>query len=366
MTLVTFDGERPHDVAEALRRLLPSSELRLVRGGARKWSMSNPRSLLASASWSFGQVDRREMTPVLADLARRPDTTFHFDDPTTALAGSSVRGALRVASTHNVEHSYLRDFARSQPPRIRATLSWEARKIAAEERRVWRSFDLTLACSEVDAAQIRAEGARRVEVCPNGTDAVDRVALPALGPDEDLKLVFVGSADFWPYEVGIAWFVKEVMPLLEQDGRTTLDVVGHPPAEPVHHPNVRYTGRVPDVMPYYEAAHALVIPLFHGSGTRLKAIEAAAVGRPVVSTAVGMEGLAFEPQKHYVRAETAQEFRAGLARLRAQLASGGNELEPILHAARAEAERLFWPKITQDLAALYQDALARREHASER
>jgi len=362
-TVVTFannaDPAQPEVTIDDMRRALPNADVRLVP--RRPHSENVHRHLLGRASTQFGRVDTSALRATVAELANGSlGTVVHFDDLAMALGGIGVSAALRVANTHNVEHEYLHRLATTQPLHTRAVLELESRKIAAEERRVWRGFDLTLATSEVDAALIRGSGARRVVVCPNGTDPVERLPMPPLERGRSLRLVFVGSADFWPYALGLAWFVREVMPLVQRDGPVTLEVVGRPPAEPVLHPLVSYTGRVPDVRPHYAAAHALVIPLFQASGTRLKALEAAALGRPVVSTATGMEGLPMQPDTHYFAAETAGDFRRAIGSLRDRL-GGSTGVEPMLAAARAQAEPLFWPAITRRLADVYLAELESRQ-----
>jgi glycosyltransferase involved in cell wall biosynthesis len=80
-------------------------------------------------------------------------------------------------------------------------------------------------------------------------------------------------------------------------------------------PRIVVTGTVADMRPYLHAASAVVVPLFYGSGTRLKILEAFAAGVPVISTAKGAEGLDVKDGKHLLVAETAAEFVAALQRL---------------------------------------------------
>ncbi len=357
MTVVTFAmGSSSDTTVDELRRVVPNAEYVLIPRTPH--SKNVHRNVLGRASTEFGKVDTSAVTPAVDQIARgSPDTIVHFDDLAMAIGGIGVRAGLRVASTHNVEHELMHRIATTQRLHTRAFLELESRKIAAEERRVWRAADVTLATSDVDAAIIRDAGARRVAVCPNGTDPVERGSMQSLEPGQALRLVFIGSGDFWPYAMGLAWFVREVMPIVQEDGPVTLEVVGHAPPKPVEHPLVTYAGRVRDVRPYYAAAHALVIPLFQASGTRLKALEAAAFGRPILSTPVGMEGLPMQPETHYLAAETASEFRRAIALLRDRLTTGGSGLEQQLHATRAQAEPFFWPAITRRLADLYREEI---------
>jgi glycosyltransferase involved in cell wall biosynthesis len=353
VTLVTFADGPTYDgtaaTREDLERVLPGVRLELVPYG-RPHPRGARRGVLGRASTTWGHY----ATPALRAaferaLAARPGAVLHLDDPGVGLAGLGVAHAgATVFAPHNVEHRIVQEVARERSLDHRVFLEAEWRKIRAEERRLWRGCDLTLAVSAIDAASIRAGGARAVALAPNGADAVGLAAWAPPATGEPLRLLFVGTADYWPYELGIAWFVRQALPRLRHDGPVVFDVVGAPPPHPVRAEGVTYHGRVPDVLPFYERAHALVIPVFQGSGTRLKAVEAAAAGRPVISTALGAEGLPLRPGVEYLRAEDPAGFAAAAARLRA----GG--VEPVIAAARRACEPLLWPRIVDDLAARYQ------------
>ena len=117
---------------------------------------------------------------------------------------------------HDVEHTILRLGAQVGSPPRRFFNAVEARKVGREEHRIWRTMDLCLAVSPLDAAAMEAGGARRVELCPNGAQSVGRLPLRPLGVDEPLRLLFVGSGSYAPYERGIAWFVREVLPVFDR------------------------------------------------------------------------------------------------------------------------------------------------------
>jgi glycosyltransferase involved in cell wall biosynthesis len=112
------------------------------------------------------------------------------------------------------------------------------------------------------------------------------------------------DAMFYFYEE-ILPYIKRVMPNIE------VWVVGINPAavlEKLKGHNVHVTGRVDDVRPFYRRSSVCVIPLRAGGGTRLKILESMALGRPVVSTTIGCEGLGVEDGKHLFIADTAEEF----------------------------------------------------------
>jgi hypothetical protein len=245
--------------------------------------------LLRARSYEWGRYATPALARTLAaELAAAPGAVLHLDDPGVALAAGRVdrriidrgaasarrpsrghgaasqqrsnqghgaaspqrsnrgHGAARLVAfaPHNVEHRIVRDSAAGSPAR-RALLGLEWHKIAAEERRLWRSADLCVAVSPVDADAMRAGGARDVVLAPNGTDPVMASPLPPRVPAGPLQLLFVGSGTYAPNERGVAWFVREALPVVRERTRVALDVVGRPPHRPLPAPDVHYVGSVP-------------------------------------------------------------------------------------------------------------------------
>jgi glycosyltransferase involved in cell wall biosynthesis len=123
---------------------------------------------------------------------------------------------------------------------------------------------------------------------------------------------------------------------------------------------VLVTGFVPDVRPYLRSAAICVCPIRVGGGTRLKVLDALAMAKPLVSTAIGVEGLSLIEGTHYLRAESAQEFVAQIERL---------EKEPSLRLSLGEAgrvlavERFDWHVVGRQLDAAYARAASRGARA---
>jgi polysaccharide biosynthesis protein PslH len=350
----------------ALRAALPDVDVRFIDGlgPSKRWDQL--RSLGSAHSWSFGRYATAALRGEIARLTHLLDAdVVHADDLGAALAlpdrSSLPASSLVVYSSHNVESRIVAgDAAASRGPR-RMFAANDARKLRREERAVWSGVDLVLAVSEHDADVIRRETPIDVELCPNGTDPVEPRP-PALREAGDaVRLLFVGSGSYAPYERGLAWFGSEVMPELRTHQRIVFDVVGRPPRRPPTAPEIVHHGRVDDLAPWYADADAVVVPVFEGSGTRLKLVEAAAHGRPIVTTALGAQGLPLEPDVHYLRAETPSEFVAAIERV----AHGPTATEDLVERARAAIAPLMWTNISASLGRRYLDALESRRQAAQ-
>jgi glycosyltransferase involved in cell wall biosynthesis len=145
--------------------------------------------------------------------------------------------------------------------------------------------------------------------------------------------------------------------LVQARVHATLDVVGNPPPDPVQAPGVTYVGRVAEVRGWYERAHVAIVPVFEGSGTRLKIVEAMALGRPIVSTRLGAEGLPISSPEHYLQADDPAAFATALVEMARWCSVGDPKLANMLTSARAAAEPLFWPRIVEQLCEVYRRAI---------
>jgi glycosyltransferase involved in cell wall biosynthesis len=135
-----------------------------------------------------------------------------------------------------------------------------------------------------------------------------------MGTNENpTELVFTGSMDWYPNEDGILHFINYVLPLIRRKvPDASLTVVGRNPTNRIiaaaSDAVVTVTGTVPDVRPYMSRSAVYVVPLRVGGGTRMKIFEAIAMGKAVVSTTVGAEGLPLIDGRHYLKADSPKHF----------------------------------------------------------
>lgn len=279
-------------------------------------------ALPVSVATDYSRAGRRTIE---AELRRKPDLVV-VDFPHAAMLAPPPYPCPSVLFTHNVEAEIFRRHAEAAADPLRRAL-WrsQASKMARYERALLASFAAVVAVAERDRDHFReAYGAEHVCVIPTGVDLEHFTYSPSplLAPGSAASVVFTGSMDWMANIDGIEYFMDQVWPLVARarpDARFV--VVGrNPPAALVERALARklnwtFTGFVDDVRPYVRAAHAYVIPLRVGGGTRIKVYEAMALGCPVVSTSIGVEGLPVERGHHYVEADAPGDMAAALLAL---------------------------------------------------
>jgi glycosyltransferase involved in cell wall biosynthesis len=230
-------------------------------------------------------------------------------------------------------------FARLQAPRVRALerdLAGRAAGISCVSRR--------------DADSLEALGARRPPlVVPNGVDLL-RYRMRAEAPVEEV-VFFVGDLSWPPNADGVRWLRERVWPALKRARPAArAEVLGREaPADVAAFagPDWVLPGEGGDTRPYWARAAVAVVPLLAGGGTRLKILEAAACGVPVVSTRVGAEGLDFAAGEEILLRDAPDDFAAAVAGLLADPAAARRQAV----AARARVESLYgWERIGREFA----------------
>jgi sugar transferase (PEP-CTERM/EpsH1 system associated) len=228
-----------------------------------------------------------------------------------------------VLFTHNVEAEIWRRHAETATGRG-ARLLYEAqhRRMLAFEGRSLRRFDGVLAVSEADRdtfARLYPGAAKRpIEIVATGVDTQFFAPAPSEASSRDL--VFTGSMDWLPNEDAMLYFCRDILPLIRaREPAVSLSIVGRAPTPAVQklaaEHGIVVTGRVDDVRPFMRDAAVYIVPLRIGGGTRLKIFEAMAMGKAVVSTTVGAEGLPVTDGEHVRIADEPGAFADAVLRL---------------------------------------------------
>lgn len=248
-------------------------------------------------------------------------------------------------------------FVRASSPskRLRYGLTWAKYRRYLKRLLSHYSLATVVSAKEKELVERLVAPSTPVTVVPNGVEPGDYAGFHR-EPEPD-TLIFAGSLTFTPNYEAMRWFVGEVWPLVKaQQPEACLTITGAPgerrlpPAE-----GVTLAGFVPDVRPLVANAWVSVAPIHAGGGTRLKILEALALGTPVVATSKGAEGLDLVAGEHLLLADSPEDFAAAVVcllrdrDLRARLAKNG---------ARRVHEQYSWPAIMPHLTDLLEAVVA--------
>ena len=257
----------------------------------------------------------------------------------------------KVLFTHNVETSiWQQHYTLARNPLWKIMCWREYKTMQWFERCCINRADHVLTVSAQDQSVFSEMiDSSRITVIPTGVDV--NYFRPSSEPPQPNTLVFSGAMDWLPNEDGVQYFVKQILPLIrKQMSNVSLCVVGRSPSRRLlalgaDHPNVHVTGCVDDVRPYVQSASVYVVPLRIGGGTRLKIFEAMAMGKAIVSTSIGAEGLPVQPGIDIMIADKPEEF----ARATVHLLEDHNRREALGRAARElVVHGHSWEVVAQD------------------
>jgi len=280
----------------------------------------------------------------------------------TFLYGFSFPSGTRVVlDAHNIEyevHRRMCEGERSLPRRVFNRL--EHVRCRRFEQRSWKQVDGCLVTSKREAQIVLAHAPDTpVAVAPNGVDLGH--FRPAREVPRPNSLVFNGILTYRPNLVAAHWLIEEVWPLVQsRHPDATLTVVGRAyPADlqKLKRPGVLLTGEVPDIRPYLQRAAVIGVPVRMGGGTRLKVVEGLAMGKAIVSTSLGCEGLEIRDGQHVLIADDAGAFADKIVHLFANRAARAE----LGQAGRALVERYYsWSLAGRRAQALHEFVAARR------
>ena len=249
-----------------------------------------------------------------------------------------------VLFQHNVESEIWRRHANNGSAGLRKMIyGIEFSKMLRYEQATVARFDHVIAVSEHDKQLMSAwVDPHRVTVVPTGVDT-EQYSPAKTAITEKPLAVFVGAMDWEPNVDAVKYFCADIWPQVRAKiPEARFRIVGRNPDHRVKAlagDSVEVTGRVPSVVEHLQEAAVVVVPLRVGGGTRLKIYEAMAVGKAVISTTVGAEGLDVQDGTDIVISDTAGCFSESLARL----LQDASDRARLGRAARATAERYGWP-----------------------
>ena len=275
----------------------------------------------------------------------------------------------KVLFTHNVEAIIWR-----RHYEVASNLIWKAisrrewRKMEAAELRYLRLADRVLTVSETDRdAFAQVIDHEKLTVIPTGVDV--SYFQPMQVEDRPNSLVFTGSMDWLPNEDAILYFAEAILPLIKrQCPDISLEVVGRSPSRKLRalaesEKSIRLTGWVEDIRPFLSCGAVCIVPLRIGGGTRLKIFEAMAMGKAVVSTSVGAEGLPVQSGENIMLADTPEAFSNAVMSL---LNNSVQRKRLGASASNLVQEKYSWRRVAENFARILQEVVERSSASATR
>ncbi len=348
-----------HRGRDTLTRRLPDMALRLESDEMR----SLTRQLVEANAYDIVQTEGIEMAQYGA-LARE------------RAADRGIRTAW-VFDDHNCEYLLQK---RSATTDLRNPSRWVAaayslaqwQKLESYERQICRQADAVVAVSPADAEALQAlVPDLEVTVVSNGIDLdlYPYVGSPDVGAEAangaSPNLVFTGKMDYRPNIDAALWFGQNVLPLIRKDrDDVRFQIVGmnpHPRLDELRaNPAIEITGMVPETISYIQNSAVYVIPMRVGGGTRFKALEAMASGKPIVTTSLGVEGIPVKDEQELMFADTPEAFADAVLHLLQEDEVTRAKRHELGLSARAFVESHYgWQQIVPRLEALYQSTISK-------
>jgi glycosyltransferase involved in cell wall biosynthesis len=265
-----------------------------------------------------------------------------------------------IVDSHNVDYELARQYAHaggSLTRRLYAAANW--RKLRREELRTYRDADGVYLCSAADERRLldQVPGVRTA-VIPNAADVEYYQPRPTDPPLDSRTVVFFGLLSYFPNVDGVTHFVHDIWPrIVDAHPDARLKIVGGrapPSLLALAGPRIELTGFVPDLRPHLAAAATVVVPLRLGGGTRLKIVEAMAMGKAIVSTSLGAEGIEAVPGDDLLVEDQPAAFADAVSRL---LTDPGLAARIGQSARRLAVQRYSWSRAAQALEGFYRRTL---------
>lgn len=356
---------QPSDIEaslEGLRELGEAEAFAIPQEGSRlRWYWDHARSVVRRLPYTrYAYATRAVEARISEILQSRPIDLIHIDSLDLAHYLPMVLGDVPVVcGHHNVESVLLRLRADMQSSKLAGMyMRLQAGFVEEEERSSCRRVALNITCSSVDAGRLEAiaPGASVLAV-PNGVDT--QAFLPDYSGSEGL--VFVGGHTWFPNRDGMEWFAESVLPMVRRHHPDVpVTWIGRMPDEVgrrIHADHgITVTGYVEDIRPFVRRAACMIVPIRVGGGTRLKILDGWSMGKALVSTSVGCEGLEARDDENILIADNATSFADAALRLLSDPLLRGR----LGQAARATAERTYdWNVIQGGLLEAYRGETAR-------
>jgi len=334
---------------EVVHLPIESSRTALYRMALTSLFTKDPLSVNWVKSPGMRQQLRQLMNKVKFDLV-------HFDTISLAAYRNEVGQTPKILNHHNIEsHLLKRRTLFEKNPLKRLYYALEGEKLERYEKTACAEFDTNFTVSELDKQRLlELVPAARADVIANGVDVeYFNPGAEAVVPG---NLLMASGMNWFPNRDAVLYMCNEIWPLLTaQMPELSWTVVGASPPQQVldlatSDKRVSVTGFVDDVRPYLSRAEIYLCPMRDGGGTRVKILDALAMGKAIVSTTMACEGIDVTPGKNVLFADSPREFVEQIQRLRSDATLRENLGR---EARKFVVDHYSWPVIGRNLSAIY-------------
>jgi len=351
-----YGGKKDSEYESAIQRELPGAQTiwtAALDGNAFAQSVDYIQRVFQPAPFAVSKFTHPSVRRTLASWlagAKQFDVTV-CDFLSASLNFPDVLTAPCVLFQHNVETALWRRMATTEAnPAKRIAYQIEAAKMARYERRALGKFHHIIAVSEHDRQQMLAMSPRcGITVVATGVDT-EKYAVAPPATANPPRIVFTGSMDWEPNLDAVAYFCQDIFPrVLAESPSAIFQIVGrnpHPRVKQLASDHVQVTGTVPSVAEYLRDATLVIVPLRIGGGTRLKIFEAMAMGKAVISTSIGAEGLDVHSGRDLILADDPASFAEAIM----SLLRNATLRQKYERAAAQLAAQYDWSNIVQRFA----------------
>ena len=356
VTLLSYADSTHQDGLMQLRDQLPVvvTERRLRTGMAKR--SDQLRSIASMTPFTSREAYSQALQRTLNELCvTTACDVVHIEG--MVLGGLAIpQGVRLILDEPDVAYEVYQRMCESERSTIRRLYNrWEYERVRRFEQRLWKRVDACVVTSDRDGPIVESVAPGTVSgVVPNAVDL--EYFLPSSGDAiEPNSVVFNGTLGYRPNVDAAFHLVDDIWPLvLERCPDAKLTIVGRASdadRRALTRPGVLVTGEVPDIRPYVERAALVAVPVRMGGGTRLKVVEGMAMGKAMVSTTLGCEGLAVRDSEHLLIGDGAHQFATRIldcfadSELRGRLGAAGRRLTE---------EEYSWDLAGERLEALYQ------------
>jgi len=326
ITLLTFirDSDRPQHIAHLRQFCRQVHTVPMQRS-----RLQDLKFLAQSIVTGDPFLILRDHVPAMTDMLHRLTNSEQYDVihadqlwmAQYALAAKRLSPTSRVIlDQHNAVHMIPRRMADDERhPLKRKFLAGEAHRLANYEADVCQRFDQVVWVTEEDRQAVTtlfASSANSRQDAPVIPICVDPSSIKPVSNDYRYRVTFLGGLHWPPNAQGVLWFAKQVFPRVRAEiPEAVFTVIGKRPPAGLDGEGIEVTGYVVDPMPYLSETAAFIVPLHAGGGMRVKILDAWSWGVPVVSTAIGAEGIEAVHKKNMLIADNAVAFSQAVIRI---------------------------------------------------